>query len=95
MPKYTAVVMLLSLLLYFWLIAHVGPTKTLTVTFLAPIFGVLWGVLFLKEPLTLSPFIGLVIILAGAGLVTELLFPDGPKRRPAGAGRQHQRADAK
>ncbi|QBD75355.1 EamA/RhaT family transporter [Ktedonosporobacter rubrisoli] len=63
-----------TLLLYIWLIAHAGPTKTLTVTFLAPIFGVFWGVLFLHEPLTFTPFVGLVIILLGAGLVTELLF---------------------
>ncbi|HZR38875.1 MAG TPA: DMT family transporter [Ktedonobacteraceae bacterium] len=63
-----------TLLLYIWLIAHAGPTKTLTVTFLAPVFGVVWGVLFLSEPLTLSPFIGLILILVGAGLVTELLF---------------------
>jgi len=28
-------------LLYFWLIEHAGPTRALTVTFLAPIFGVL------------------------------------------------------
>ncbi|GHO83823.1 DMT family transporter [Dictyobacter formicarum] len=69
-----------TLLLYVWLIAHAGPTKTLTVTFLAPVFGVFWGVLFLKEPLTPSPFIGLIIILVGAGLVTELLLPDRPKR---------------
>jgi drug/metabolite transporter (DMT)-like permease len=69
-----------TLLLFIWLIAHAGPTKTLTVTFLAPVFGVLWGVLFLKEPLTLSTFIGLIIILVGAGLVTELLFRGRPRR---------------
>jgi drug/metabolite transporter (DMT)-like permease len=33
-------------LLYFYLIASVGPTKTLSVTILIPLFGVLWGVLF-------------------------------------------------
>lgn len=69
-----------TLLLFVWLIAHAGPTKTLTVTFLAPVFGVFWGALFLKEPLTISPFIGLLIILLGAGLVTELLLPAKRKR---------------
>lgn len=69
-----------TLLLYIWLITHAGPTKALTVTFLAPVFGVFWGVLFLKEPLTLSPFVGLVVILVGAGLVTELLLPGWPRR---------------
>jgi drug/metabolite transporter (DMT)-like permease len=64
----------LTLLLYIWLIAHAGPMKTLTVTFLAPVFGVVWGVLFLKEPLAPGMLMGLIVILIGAGLVTELLF---------------------
>ncbi len=57
-------------LLYFWLIEHIGPTRALTVTFLAPIFGVLWGVVLLSEPLSLSTFIGFGIILTGTGFVT-------------------------
>jgi len=36
-------------ILYFRLIADVGPVKSLTVTFLIPPFGVLWGALFLGE----------------------------------------------
>jgi drug/metabolite transporter (DMT)-like permease len=59
--------------LYFRLIEHVGPTRALTVTFLAPVFGVLWGVVLLGEPLTLSTFIGFGIILAGTGFVTGVL----------------------
>jgi EamA domain-containing membrane protein RarD len=69
-----------TLLLFIWLIAHAGPMKTLTVTFLAPIFGIFWGALFLKEALTPGVFLGLVIILVGAGLVTELLLPGRPRR---------------
>ena len=57
-------------LLYFWLIEHAGPTRALTVTFLAPVFGVLWGTVFLGEPLGLSTFIGFGIILMGTGFVT-------------------------
>lgn len=60
-------------LLYFWLIEHAGPTRALTVTFLAPVFGVLWGVLLLSEPLSFSTFIGFGIILAGTGFVTGML----------------------
>src|SRR5438094_187942 len=40
----------LAYLLYFRLVAEVGPTSTLTVTFLVPVFGVLWATLFLGEP---------------------------------------------
>lgn len=39
-------------ILYFRLLADIGPVKTLTVTFLIPPFGVLWGVIFLDEPLS-------------------------------------------
>ena len=57
-------------LLYFWLIEHAGPTRALTVTFLAPVFGVLWGTVLLNEPLSLSTFIGFGTILMGTALVT-------------------------
>jgi drug/metabolite transporter (DMT)-like permease len=64
----------IAYVLYFRLIENVGPTKALTVTFLAPVFGVLWGVLLLNEPLTLSTLVGFAIILSGTGLVTGLSF---------------------
>jgi len=65
-------------LLYFWLIEHAGPTKALTVTFLAPIFGVLWGTVLLSEPLSLSTFIGFGIILLGTGFVTGIRLRKEP-----------------
>jgi drug/metabolite transporter (DMT)-like permease len=58
-------------LLYFRLIRNVGAVKTVSVTFLVPIFGVLWGVLFLKEALYLNTVIGLVIILLSVTLVNR------------------------
>jgi drug/metabolite transporter (DMT)-like permease len=60
----------LAYLLFFGLIERVGPTKTLTVTFLAPVFGIIWGVIFLSEPLTLSTLVGFAIILTGTAFVT-------------------------
>jgi drug/metabolite transporter (DMT)-like permease len=60
-------------LLYFWLIEHAGPTRALTVTFLAPVFGVFWGVVLLREPVSLSTLLGFGIILAGTGFVTGAL----------------------
>ncbi len=62
----------IAYLLYFRLIANIGPTKALTVTFLSPIFGVLWGVLLLGESLTWSTIVGFAIILSGTGLVTGI-----------------------
>jgi drug/metabolite transporter (DMT)-like permease len=59
-------------LFYFHLIAVAGPTKTLSVTFLIPVFGLLWGVLFLGEPVSAGMFVGLAIILVSIVLVTEV-----------------------
>ncbi len=58
-------------LIYYRLMQKIGPTKTLTVTFLMPVFGILWGVLFLAEPVTLPLLGGSLVILAGTSLVTS------------------------
>lgn len=59
----------IAYLLYFRLIADLGPTSALTVTYLIPPFGVLWGALFLGEPLTAGTLIGAVIVIFGTVLV--------------------------
>jgi drug/metabolite transporter (DMT)-like permease len=59
--------------LFFRLIARLGAAKAITVTFLIPIFGVLWGTLFLSEAITWSMVAGCAVILLGTGLVTGLL----------------------
>jgi drug/metabolite transporter (DMT)-like permease len=55
----------IAYLIYFKLIAEVGPQRALTVTFLIPLFGVLWGALFLREPLTASMLVGGALVVAG------------------------------
>jgi drug/metabolite transporter (DMT)-like permease len=59
-------------LLYFRLIENVGPTKTLTVTFLIPVFGLLFGVVLLGEPVGVGTLVGFGIILYSVALVTEV-----------------------
>lgn len=59
-------------LLYFFLMASVGPTSTLSVTFLVPIFGGFWSVLFLGEHVDAGLIGGLAIILLSVGLVTNI-----------------------
>ncbi len=66
-------------LLYFRLIANIGPTRTFTVTFLIPVFGTLWGALFLGEPVGLSTLAGGAVIVAATAMVLEL----GKRRGPA------------
>lgn len=60
-------------ILYFRLIANVGPAKAVTVAFLIPMFGMLWGAMFLAEPVTLNMIGGCGVILLGTGLTTGLL----------------------
>jgi drug/metabolite transporter (DMT)-like permease len=60
-----------AFLLYFRLIADVGATRALTVTYLIPLFGILWGWLFLDEALPAAALAGGTLILAGTVLVTR------------------------
>jgi len=58
----------LAYLIYFKLIADAGPQRALTVTFLIPLFGVLWGYVFLGEALTASMLAGGALVVAGTAL---------------------------
>jgi drug/metabolite transporter (DMT)-like permease len=59
-------------LIYFRLIENVGPTSTLTVTLLVPVFGLLFGVLLLGEPFGFGTLAGLGIILTSVVLITGI-----------------------
>lgn len=60
----------LAYLLYFRLISNVGPTSTVTVTLLVPVFGLIFGVLLLDEPFGPGTLTGLGIILSSVVLIT-------------------------
>ena len=66
-----------AFILYYRLIADVGPVKAITVTLLVPVFGMLWGVIFLGEPLTAGRVAGCAIILAGCSLILGLVRMPG------------------
>ncbi|WP_312945669.1 DMT family transporter [Stutzerimonas kunmingensis] len=65
-------------ILYFRLLADIGPVRTLTVTFLIPPFGVLWGVIFLDEPLSWAYVQGGALI----ALALWLILRQAPTTRP-------------
>ena len=67
----------IAYLLYFRLIAHAGPGNAIAVTYLVPLFGALWGGLFLGEEVTLAMLASGGIILLGTALVTGMLRPPG------------------
>lgn len=67
----------LAYVLFFRIIAQAGPSKALTVTFLVPVFALIYGRIFLDEAIT-PWMIGCgLVIMAGTALSTGLL-----KRRP-------------
>jgi len=58
-------------ILYFRLLTSIGPVKSMTVTFMIPPFGVLWGALLLDEPLSMAHLYGGVLIAAALWLVLK------------------------
>jgi len=61
-------------ILYFRLIANVGPAKAITVAYLIPVFAVIWGALIIDEKVTTLMIVGCLIIFVGTALVTGV-FP--------------------
>jgi drug/metabolite transporter (DMT)-like permease len=51
-------------IIYYKLLQDVGPVNALMVTYLMPVFGIIWGVIF-DEPITVMMMFGLLIILLG------------------------------
>jgi drug/metabolite transporter (DMT)-like permease len=70
-------------LLYFRLIADIGAAPALTVTFLIPVFGILWGAIFLDEVIGWHTLAGCAIVLTGTALVTGFSFGALARPRPA------------
>ncbi len=68
----------LAYILYFRLMSRVGPTNAVSVTFLIPLFAILWGALFLHEAITAQMVAGGAVVLVGIALALGLV---GPKPR--------------
>lgn len=72
----------LSFVLFYTLIARVGPGKASLVAYVAPGFAVLYGVVLLDESFGLTTLAGLVMIVGGSWLAAEGRLPWQP-RKPA------------
>ena len=73
----------IAYLLYFRLVQDLGATPTLTVTFLIPVFGVLWGHLFLQEAIGWHTLIGAGTVIVGTALVSGFSFKAFTPKTPA------------
>lgn len=70
-------------------VGDVSPTSALTVTFLTPVFGILWGALFLGEVVGWYTIAGAPVVILGTALVTgftpgftaRAIVPDSVNKR--------------
>lgn len=76
----------IAYLMYFKLIADVGAASALAVTFLTPLFGILWGCLFLHEVLGWYTLPGAVLVISGTALTTGFRPDFRLGRRATGSG---------
>jgi drug/metabolite transporter (DMT)-like permease len=65
----------LAYVLYFRLMARTGPSRTMTVTYLIPVFANLLGAIFLDEVVTHWMISCAVVIAAGTALASGLIQP--------------------
>ena len=62
----------IAYLIYFRLIQNIGSTKVLSVTYIIPVFAMLWGAIGLKEPITLAMLAGCALVLLGTAIANDL-----------------------
>ena len=60
-----------AFLVFFALVAEVGPTRTSVITYLNPVVAVALGVLVLAEPITLGMLIGFPLVMLGSVIATR------------------------
>ena len=66
-------------ILYFRLIAQLGPARAVTVTFLVPVFAIFYGTVFLGEELTLFMLLCGAVVVCGTALATGVLTLSRPR----------------
>jgi drug/metabolite transporter (DMT)-like permease len=70
-----------AFLVFFALIAEVGPTRATVITYVNPAVALLLGVLVLGEPLTLGLLVGFPLVLLGSALATRRVAGPAVKAR--------------
>lgn len=83
-PSGTAIASILALgaggtgiafLIFYTLIATIGPGRASLVAYIAPGFAVFYGVWLLSEPLSVGSILGLLLILSGSWIAAEGRLP--------------------
>jgi drug/metabolite transporter (DMT)-like permease len=60
-------------LLFYRLIAKVGPHRAITSTFMIPLFSIVWGAIFLGETITVYMVAGCILVLFGVAMTTGFI----------------------
>jgi drug/metabolite transporter (DMT)-like permease len=68
----------LAYLCFYWLIDHVGPTRTVIVTYLLPCMALVYGALLLHETVSINALGGLVFVLLGIFLIGRKTASQSP-----------------
>lgn len=73
----------IAFLLFFALIAEIGPVRATVITYINPAVAAVLGVAVLRETLTLGMGVGFALVLAGSTLATRRRAPaEAPRRLP-------------
>ncbi|MCY4025823.1 MAG: EamA family transporter [Acidobacteria bacterium] len=80
----------LAAIIYYSMLSRFGSLRTGFVTYLLPVAALIYGVLLLDEPLAWSALVGLVLILLGVALGSDLValrrqaaIPISPSAKPS------------
>jgi drug/metabolite transporter (DMT)-like permease len=65
----------IAFVIYYTLIADVGPAKASIVAYIAPVFAVFYGVIFLDETFNLGTLAGMALILSGSWIAGQSRAP--------------------
>jgi len=69
----------IAFVIFYGLIASVGPARTFLVTYIAPGFAIVYGAVLLSEQVTVATLAGLALILTGSWLAAEGRLPGRPR----------------
>lgn len=69
----------IAFVIFYGLIARVGPARAFIVTYLAPVFAIFYGALLLDEEITVATIAGMALILGGSWLAAEGRMPWRPR----------------
>jgi drug/metabolite transporter (DMT)-like permease len=73
----------MAYILYYWILARLGSARTTMVTYLIPLFALLFGWLWLNEPVGTHTLPGLTLVLLGIMIANGVPFWKGRAAAPA------------